>query len=116
MAYATTAQLAAWLDVSEDDLPEGSARMLERASEVIDEVVVAPYPTGDDDVVAALADAACAQVEFWFEVGEEHDVAGQRGSISVEGMSISKLPGTLAPRARRALASQNLLTRSVMGA
>lgn len=116
MAHATTSQLADWLDTSAEDLPADAARLLDRATEVIDEVVVAPYPTDDEDVAAALADAVCAQVEFWIEVGEEHDVAGQRGSISVDGLSIAQLPGTLAPRARRALASENLLTRSVMGA
>lgn len=114
MSYATTTQLATWLGIDEEDLAADADRLLERASELIDEEVVAPYDDEDTDVLEALADATCAQVEFWNEVGEEHDTTGQRGSISVEGLSIARLPGTLAPRARRALARENLLSRSVL--
>lgn len=115
MAYATTAQLATYLNVAEGDLTVGD-RELERASELLDEVIVTSYDTDDSDVEDALADATCAQVEFWLEVGEEHDISGQRGSISVGGqggLEIDSLPQTLAIRARRALARENLLVRSV---
>lgn len=114
MAHATTTQLAAWLGVVEGDLVSDAARLLDRATEVIDEAVVAPYDDTDSDVLEALADATCAQVEFWLEIGEEHDISGQRGEIETEGLRIRRLPGTLAPRARRALTGQNLLSRSVM--
>lgn len=114
MAHATTTQLADWLGVDEVDLPADADRLLDRATETIDEAVVTPYDAEDADVLAALADATCAQVEFWFEVGEEHDITGQRGEIETEGLRIRNLPGTLAPRARRALAGENLLSRSVM--
>lgn len=116
MAHATTAQLAAWLDIDEGDLVADAARLLDRATERIDEIVIASYDDEDPDTLDALADATTAQVEFWLEVGEEHDITGQRGSIAVEGMRIGNLPRTLAPRARSALARENLLTRSVMGA
>ena len=119
MAHASTAQLAEWLDVEEEDLVEGAARLLDRATDVIDDAVVSPYVTDAEDVLAALADATCAQVEFWLEVGEEHDVTGQRGQIAIGGqggLAISRLPSTLAPRARRALALENLLSRSVQSA
>jgi hypothetical protein len=115
VSYSTTAQLASWLEVDEGDLTVGD-RVLARASELIDEVVVAPYDPDDEDVIEALADATCAQVEFWLEAGEEHDIGGQRGDIAVEGLRIGRLPNTLAPRARRALALQNLLTRSIQPA
>lgn len=113
--HATATQLATYLGVDEQDLTVG-ARELTRATEVIDEHIVAPYDTEDPDVLSALADATCAQVEFWLEVGEEHDIGGQRGQVSIGGqggLSISKLPNTLALRARRALSRENLLTRSV---
>lgn len=116
MAYATKAELASYLNVNEADLPDDAERLLDRASELIDETVVAVYDTDDEDVQAALRDATAAQVEFWIEVGEEHDITGQRGEIEVEGLRIRKLPGTLAARARRALARENLLSRSVRGA
>jgi hypothetical protein len=110
VSHATTGQLATWLD---DDAPDGAEHLLDRATELIDEHIVSTYDIDDDDVKAALADATCAQVEFWLEVGEEHDVSGQRGQISVAGLQISKLPPTLALRARRALTRENLLSRSV---
>lgn len=114
MAHATTAELATWLGVAEGDLVSDASRLLDRATEVIDEAVVAPYDDTDSDILDALSNATCAQVEFWLEIGEEHDISGQRGEIETEGLRISRLPGTLAPRARRALAGQNLLSRSVM--
>lgn len=114
MAHATTTQLAAWLGVAEGELVADASRLLDRATEVIDEAVVAPYDSDDEDVETALSNATCAQVEFWLEVGEEHDISGQRGEIETEGLRIRKLPPTLALRARRALAGQNLLSRSVM--
>lgn len=115
MAYATTAELATYLNVAEGDLTVGD-RELERASELLDDVIVATYTTDDSDVETALQDATCAQVEYWIELGEEHDISGQRGAIEVKGLSISQLPGTLAPRAKRHLASQNLLSRAVESA
>lgn len=113
MAYATTAQLAAYTGIAEGSLPSNADLMLDRASELLDDVIVATYTTTDSDVQDALQDAACAQVEFWLEVGEEHDITGQRGEVEIERMRIARLPGTLAPRARRHLASENLLSRAV---
>lgn len=110
-AYATVEQLAAYL-VS--DVPNDAARLLIRASDRIDDFVLAPFeiddsdlPT-DTDIAAALAEAACAQVEFWIEVGEEHDVDGVRGQVSVPGTSFSA-PPTLSPRARSALSRAGLM-------
>ena len=114
MAHATTAQLATWLGVDEGELVADASRLLDRATEVVDDAVVSPYDDTDSDTLDALADATCAQVEFWLEVGEEHDISGQRGEIETEGLRIARLPGTLAPRARRALSKGNLLSRSVM--
>lgn len=73
--YATTAQLAAWLD---SPPPEGAARLLRRASRRVDELLrTACYtvdaqgmPT-DPAVAAAMADATCAQVEWWGEIGDD---------------------------------------------
>lgn len=125
MVYATLAQLAAFLEVDEADLPAGASRLLTRASELMDDKVVVPFldsdgnfvdadpTTGQSDYQDSLRDAVCAQVEFWVEVGEEHDISGQRGQISVQGLHISQLPGTVADRAKRALARYGLLNRAI---
>lgn len=72
--YATTAQLAVYLD---DAPPEGAHRLLRKASRKVDELLLtAIYPvdtTGlptDTDVAAALAEATCAQAEWWGETGD----------------------------------------------
>lgn len=120
-AYATPADLTAWL-------PDGTVvaepeRLLSRASELIDGHVLATYtvddgtglPT-DTDIAAALRDATCAQVEFWLEVGEEHDVANMAGRrVSIGHLSIDDLPGEFAARARRLLANAGLLSPGAIG-
>lgn len=114
-AYASEAELTAWLPAgtSVDDAP----RLLARATEVIDGAVMAAFdvddatdlPT-DTDVAAALRDATCAQVEFWAEVGEDHDVAGMAGRrVSVGHLSVDALPAVLAPRALRILTNAGLM-------
>lgn len=114
VAYATTAQLATWLGTQ--GTPD-AGRLLERASELIDETVRAPFavsavtnlPT-DPDVAAALRDATCAVVEAWLEVGESNDVDGLAGQqIAVQGYSGPRAP-TVPPRAVRALNTAGLLT------
>lgn len=116
-AYATTAELLAYLPAT-DLLPDvGLDRMLQRAAELIDDTVRQPFDVDDDsdlptdtDVAAAVRDASCAQVEFWLSVGEAHDVEGLAGeSVSVAGASY-RLPPTLAPRARRILHTAGLLS------
>ncbi len=81
MAYATLADLANWLNappVSGDD------RLLQRASELLDAALVATRYTVDgsgnptDAInIAALRDAACAQVESWKATGDERGDLGQ---------------------------------------
>lgn len=50
-----------------------------------------------------ITQAACDQVEYWLEVGEEHDVAGLRGSLMGGRVQVSRLPGYLGQRALRTL-------------
>ena len=112
-AYATTADLAAWLGT---DAPEDSERLLRRASELLDATVYGAYAvdsaTGlpaDPDAAAALRDAACAQVEFWVEVGEAHDLDGGAGSqVSVGGLAMQR-PGRLSGRALDLLRTAGLM-------
>lgn len=115
MRYATAAQLTAYLGAAA--APADADRMLDRASELIDSVLItavydvdtAGSPT-DVTAIAALADATCAQVEFWLASGEEDDILGPIQGYAVGGMQVQfgagenrTTPMYLAPRAARHL-------------
>lgn len=118
VAYASSAELEAfvsatvWAAIDASDVD----RLLARASEVVDDHCLAGFvvdtdtslPT-DTDIAQAVQDATCAQVEYWVEVGEEHDVAGIAGrDVTIARFSIDRLPPVLAPRALRFLAAEGL--------
>lgn len=118
--YATPAQLETYLPPNLT-MPEDAQRLLERASDRVDDFVLAGFGLDpitqlprDEKVAWALADATCAQVEFWLEVGEEHDVDGIRGDISVPGVAYPS-PPTLAPRARSVLTRASLMNVGQVG-
>ncbi|MFK0180010.1 hypothetical protein ACIQVR_29015 [Streptomyces xanthochromogenes] len=114
--YATPEQLAAWTG---QPAPDGAERLLARASEDIDSALLTAVYRVDDDgdpiderLRAALADAACAQVEYQLAAGDDGTGAGgQWDSVSIGGVSLSGRSGRragasgvdLAPRADRAL-------------
>lgn len=104
-AYADTDALTAWLP-SDATVPADAERLLSRASELIDQTVLASYTVDDDGiptdsgVAQALSDAACAQVEFWMEVGEEHDIDGLAGSQASAGSLNVHKPGRLPENGR----------------
>jgi hypothetical protein len=93
VAYATPTQLRTYLGGAK--LPDDALRMLERATEIIDEILVGVVysvdasgnPTNDDDE-AALADAVCAQVEWWIETDDEFGLASQFSSVSIGNVSL----------------------------
>jgi len=118
--YATVAQLAAdpW-----GLTPADAARLLVRASEVIDQAlrtaIYAVDDTGaptDAAVAQVMADAVCAQVEFWETGDEEDDILGPVDEISLAGMrmlfsarsGLRQSPTYLAPRAHRILVNAGL--------
>ncbi|TGB14418.1 hypothetical protein [Streptomyces sp. MZ04] len=120
--YATPEQLTAWTG---KPAPPDAERLLARASEDIDDALVravyltddAGMPT-DPTIVAALRDAACAQVEYQLATGDDGTgAAGRWDSVSIGPVSLSgrkdgpTAPGEvdLAPRAHRALTRAGLL-------
>jgi hypothetical protein len=125
VAYATTAQLASFLDVDEADLPDDADRLLERASEVVDSRVRVPYDVddaglpSDPDIAAAFAGATCAQVEAWIAHGGDTAAVkgGQVRSFTSGKLSVTYAQGSaaggrsdqLAPRASLLLARAGLL-------
>lgn len=115
-AYATPAELNDYLSV--DASPSDVERLLDRASDLLDDTVRRPYqidpgtqlPT-DPALAAALRQACCAQVEFWLEVGEEHDVEGLHNrQVQVGHLNLSALPPEVAPRTARVLRTAGLLS------
>jgi hypothetical protein len=109
--HATTADLTAWISPTLT-LPstQEQERLLDRASELIDSLVTAPYMAGtdgtpaDSGIAQTLADATCAQVELWLTMGEDMDIESWGpGSYSAGGVSVASPPDRLAPRAARIL-------------
>ena len=119
--YATPEQYTAWTG---QPAPTGVERLLARASRDIDAALLtAIYDTDstgmptDPDIVATLADATCAQVEYQQATGDDGTgAAGQWDSVSIGPVSMSgrrprpQAAGDLdlAPRAGRALAAAGL--------
>ncbi|WP_432182036.1 hypothetical protein [Streptomyces sp. NBC_00063] len=115
--YATTTQLAEFL---QDAPPLNAARLLRNASKLLDSdfLQAAWYDTDDvgmptdPQVADAFADAVCAQVEFWGEVGEETDISGPLQGVTLGSLSLQfgagenrSGPSYYAPKLVRALAS-----------
>lgn len=118
-SYATTGQLAVWLDAAP---PPRARLLLRRATIEVDQLLrTAVYPVDDaglptDPAVArALADAVCAQVEWWGEVGDSVGsgavaaLAGsQIGTVRL-GSGATATSLAIAPGAHRALQLAGLL-------
>lgn len=115
--YATIPDLTARLS-SAYAVPADAATLLAKASELIDYVAFGRAQTLYESTDPAkanrqrlLADATCDQVEYWLEVGEEHDVVGLPAGSSLQGgrVQVQKMPGALGQRARRTLLRAGLL-------
>lgn len=123
MSYATSGQLATFTGST---APADADRLLTRASELIDDHIAAALYDVDSQgvptaqpVIDALANATCAQVEFWLTGDEEEDILGPLESASIGGMgqgygSTNRVtPMYLAPRAARLLRNAGLLYAGV---
>lgn len=122
MAYGTTAQLAIYLGIPENQLPADAGRMLDRASELVDYLTKdRATDETDADILARLSKVVCAQVENWIQGGETQDTISKQ----VESYKVSKLSytfsdsnqsigtGILCQRAARELWLTGLLTNRV---
>lgn len=126
--YAEVADLAARLSPgytmpSDDD----ALKLLVKASELIEYVTLgrseiawqfAEDNLSDDNAQARKAkitDATCDQVEFWLEVGEEHDTASLPKHSSLQGgrVQVQKIPGQLGRRPMRTLTTAGLMWAGV---
>lgn len=119
--YATTADLVTYLEP--DPVPANADRLLARASEILDGALIgAVYKTDattgmptDTDVVDALRNATCAQVQFMAVVQDETGALAGFSSVSVGGVSYTTNTGSgsgpnrLAPQAVTVLQVAGLL-------
>lgn len=114
--YATSADLTARLS-SAYTTPADASTLLTKASELIDFATVGNaqkvWDGTNATLKAELTLATCDQVEFWLEVGEEHDVVGLHGSLQGGRVQVQKLPPYLGPRATRTLLRAGILTSAV---
>ncbi|MFD6416003.1 hypothetical protein [Streptomyces sp. NPDC060194] len=111
-SYATTQDLAEYLGAAP---PLDAARLLRRASEMLDSEILptAIYDVDDDGlptdplVADALAEAVCAQVEYLAEVGVETDVSGPLPAMTIGSVTVGATPGGgqghIGPKVLRAL-------------
>ena len=115
MTYATTEELAEYLNVDEQDLPEDVENKLEKIAVVLD------YHTLDrinGDTEEAVKQATFYQYDWWSETGDESGLMSQFDSLSIGEFSISggrdgmDIP-ELAPRAKQVLFLEGLLYKGV---
>lgn len=129
--YATAAELATFLGVSQGNLPSDVDRMLERASTLIDSISTLrafDVDSGtnlpvDGDVAVAMRDAVSAQVEYWFEIGggsqepnsagEAHDILRLPGDQKIGTVEVPNLK-TYAPRALDILRAAGMLRSGIV--
>lgn len=102
MAYATTDDLAGYVDV----VPSNAPTLLERASRAVDQALLcAVYDTDDTDIQAALRAATCEHAAFGLESGDGTGTgaAAGYGSISIGSVALSRADNSrdtvLAPQA-----------------
>ncbi|MFE0727947.1 hypothetical protein ACFW2X_06785 [Streptomyces antibioticus] len=116
-SYSTTTQLANFLHAAP---PLDAVKLLERATDLLDAdfLRAAVYDVDDEGmptdpiVAAAFAEAVCAQVEFWGEVGEETDISGPLQGVTIGSVNLQfgagdnrSSPDYYAPKLVRALKS-----------
>lgn len=120
--FATPADLAARLSSSYTaPSDEEATKLLQKASELIDYVtlgraqVAFDTPSVPSALLEALSAAACDQVEFWLEAGEEHDVLGLPKGSSLQGgrVQVQRMPGQLGQRAKRTLIQAGIMWMGV---
>lgn len=119
MAHAVKADLEAYAGESVT-LPSDDEidRLLDRASELIDEITMLRCVDADnDDHTEARKLATCAQAEYWLQAGEPRGLEGSVQSYSVGSVQVTYGAGNrrpeLASRARRHLMLAGLLYRGV---
>lgn len=119
MAYATTADLEAWL--APDPAPVNAVRLLEQASDDIDELLTgAVYDPDNAGVLAVLTKACVRQVHWLMERDDETGANADVQSMTVGQRSVTRRSGAgsgssdsvprIGPRTAQVLRNAGLLT------
>ena len=121
--YATSTDVATYTGIALLSLPTDIARLISRASDLVDYATSGQIDQTDNDQTEAAQNAVCAQVEYWIQEGEEGEYEGRQiiskttskasvsyGAGGVAGGSKS-ITDSLAPRAKRFLFLAGLLNR-----
>jgi len=118
MTYATTTELAEYLNVDEQDLPEDADKKLDKIAVLLDYHTLNKIDEDDADQAEAAKQATFYQYDWWAETGDESGLMSQFDSLSIgefsisggrDGMNILEL----APRAKQVLFLEGLLYRGV---
>ncbi|MET8113811.1 hypothetical protein [Streptomyces prasinus] len=89
MAYATVSDLEAWL--APEPAPDNAVRLLELASEAVDEVLYGiAYDPDDPDVLAVLRKAVVRQVHWLMDRGDETGSQDDMQSMSTGQRSFTR--------------------------
>ncbi|MFE4651535.1 hypothetical protein [Streptomyces sp. NPDC056707] len=99
MAYATEAEFTVFL--APDGTPAQARRLLETASDLIDELLVGAVYGVDDQgnpsapaIAAAFAKAVCYQAQYMTATGDETGASANVSSISQGGLSLTRSLGS----------------------
>ena len=109
MPYATKEDVEAWADREVPDVDRKIRNAEILLADVMTQRINDPS-VFDAEETDALRDAVCAQIEFWEQVGPEHETGGVHG----KAMGVN-MPGRLARRARSILLDAGLMTQAVLG-
>jgi len=115
MSYTNVNSLVEYLSVGEEDLPDDIDRMIDRATELVEEVCMGRIDKDKDRHLEVLEKAVNAQIEYWIEVGDELGVMYAFDKATIGSVSISqdkKLP-VLSPRTKRVLLTNGLLNKGI---
>lgn len=120
MAYATTTEFTSYTGKA---ATADTGRLLQRASNLLDALIVVSYRVDalgvpyDLEVIDALKNATCAQVEWWIETGDPIEGSSRFETTGLSagtgGLNLGKSRRRLAPQAEDELRKANLLSRSV---
>ncbi|MER6236536.1 hypothetical protein ABT185_10780 [Streptomyces clavifer] len=106
MAYATEAEFAAFL--APNSPPAQARRLLETASDLIDELLIGAVYAVDDQgnpadpaVAGTFAKAVCHQAQYMAATGDETGANANVSSMSQGGLSITRALGSKSASAAR---------------
>lgn len=111
--YATTTDLATYLEVTVGALEPESGRLLRLASELIDYVSLNRVDVDNATMLAKVKDATCAQVEYWLETGDANGIVAQANKMGFGSFSMDGSLSMLGPRTKQMLSNVGLTYRGV---